>query len=57
MRIFRKSDKDKPKTVLICYVGYFFVMGKPEHVDEMRNKLHKEFGIDKYGQLRKLLGV
>ena len=35
----------------------FFVMGKPEHVDEMRNKLHKEFGIVEGFQLSKLLGV
>ena len=42
---------------MICYVDSSCIMLKQEHVEEIKNKLHKEFGIVGYGQLRKLLGV
>ena len=32
-------------------------MGKIKHVQKMKKKLHKEFGIFEDGQLMKLLGV
>ena len=57
MRIFRKSGKDKPKIIIICCVDDFYIMVKPEHVDKMRKKLRKYFGIVEDGQLREMLGV
>ena len=53
----RNSEKYKPKILVICYVEDCYIVGKPEHVDEMKKKLRKEFGMVKDCQLRKLLGI
>ena len=31
---FLKSDKNKPKIIVLYYVEYCFIMGKPEHVEK-----------------------
>ena len=57
MRIFRKYEKIKPKIIVIFHVDSCCIMVIPEHVDEMKKKLHKEFGIVEGFQLSKLLGL
>ena len=33
---FRKSEKGETRSIVVCYVDNFFIMGNPEHVDEMK---------------------
>ena len=54
---FRKCEKSKPEIIVIFYAEDCCIMGKPEHVDKMKNKLRKDFGIVQDGQLSKLLVV
>ena len=43
--IFRKYEKGKSKNHCNFYVDDFYMTGKPKYVDEMKNKLCKEFRI------------
>ena len=35
---FLKSDKNKPKIIVLYYVEYCFIMGKPEHVEKIKKE-------------------
>ena len=45
MRIFQNSEKDKPRIVVILYVGNCCIVRKSEHVEKIIKKLRKEFKI------------
>ena len=53
----QKSEKGKPKIILIYYVDDFFYYGKTQTCGKIQKRLCKEFGIVEDGQLEKLLGV
>ena len=47
--LFESMRKVNRKIIVIFYVDDFYMTGKPKYVDEMKNKLCKEFRIVKDG--------
>lgn len=54
---YEKNEVGKTTAIVVAYVDGCLIASEPDAVDQFKFDLKREFGVDEYGQLYKLLGV